>query len=184
MTEGTLSTPDAVVDKTVAESAAVNDVAANGVAIDSSLTISEIMNILPHRYPFLLVDRVLELVEGERILAIKNVTGNEDVFNGHFPGAPIFPGVMIIEALAQASGILGFKTTNTTADDGKLYLFAGVDKARFKKPVTPGDQLMLESRVVAVKRNIWRFQTRATVNDKLVCEATLLCAYQDRDKVK
>jgi 3-hydroxyacyl-[acyl-carrier-protein] dehydratase len=194
MTEGTLSTPDAVVDKPVTESAAVNSPAAesvgnngvanNGVAIDSSLTISEIMNILPHRYPFLLVDRVLELVEGERILAIKNVTGNEDVFNGHFPGAPIFPGVMIIEALAQASGILGFKTTNTTADDGKLYLFAGVDKARFKKPVTPGDQLMLESRVVAVKRNIWRFQTRATVNDKLVCEATLLCAYQDRDKVK
>ena len=194
MTEGTLSTPDAVVDKPVTESAAVNSpaadsvanngVATNGVAIDSSLTISEIMNILPHRYPFLLVDRVLELVEGERILAIKNVTGNEDVFNGHFPGAPIFPGVMIIEALAQASGILGFKTTNTTADDGKLYLFAGVDKARFKKPVTPGDQLMLESRVVAVKRNIWRFQTRATVNDKLVCEATLLCAYQDRDKVK
>jgi 3-hydroxyacyl-[acyl-carrier-protein] dehydratase len=199
MTEGTLSTPDAVVDKPVTESAAVNSpaadsvanngvasngVASNGVAIDSSLTISEIMNILPHRYPFLLVDRVLELVEGERILAIKNVTGNEDVFNGHFPGAPIFPGVMIIEALAQASGILGFKTTNTTADDGKLYLFAGVDKARFKKPVTPGDQLMLESRVVAVKRNIWRFQTRATVNDKLVCEATLLCAYQDRDKVK
>ena len=199
MTEGTLSTPDAVVDKPVTESAAVNSpaadssaadsaatngVATNGVAIDSSLTISEIMNILPHRYPFLLVDRVLELVEGERIRAIKNVTGNEDVFNGHFPGAPIFPGVMIIEALAQVSGILGFKTTNTTADDGKLYLFAGVDKARFKKPVTPGDQLMLESRVVAVKRNIWRFQTRATVNDKLVCEATLLCAYQDRDKVK
>jgi 3-hydroxyacyl-[acyl-carrier-protein] dehydratase len=189
MTEGTLSTPDAVVDKPVTESAAVNSpatdsAATNGVAIDSSLTISEIMNILPHRYPFLLVDRVLELVEGERIRAIKNVTGNEDVFNGHFPGAPIFPGVMIIEALAQVSGILGFKTTNTTADDGKLYLFAGVDKARFKKPVTPGDQLMLESRVVAVKRNIWRFQTRATVNDKLVCEATLLCAYQDRDKVK
>ena len=150
---------------------------------DGALTVTEIMNILPHRYPFLLVDRVLELVEGERILAMKNITGNEDVFNGHFPGAPIFPGVMIIEALAQASGILGFKTTNTTADDGKLYLFAGVDKARFKKPVTPGDQLMLESQVVAVKRNIWRFQTRATVNDKLVCEATLLCAYQDRDSL-
>lgn len=149
-----------------------------------ALNITEIMSILPHRYPLLLVDRVLELVEGERILAYKNITSNEDVFNGHFPGAPIFPGVMIVEALAQASGILGFRTTNTTADDGKLYLFAGVDKARFKRPVTPGDQLMLESRVVAVKRNIWRFQTRATVNDKLVCEATLLCAYQDRDKVK
>jgi 3-hydroxyacyl-[acyl-carrier-protein] dehydratase len=152
--------------------------------VGGALNITEIMSILPHRYPLLLVDRVLELVEGERILAYKNITSNEDVFNGHFPGAPIFPGVMIVEALAQASGILGFRTTNTTADDGKLYLFAGVDKARFKRPVTPGDQLMLESRVVAVKRNIWRFQTRATVNDKLVCEATLLCAYQDRDKVK
>ena len=147
------------------------------------MNINEIMNILPHRYPFLLVDRVLELVEGERILAYKNITGNEEVFNGHFPGAPIFPGVLMIEALAQASGILGFKTTVTTADDGKLYLFAGVDNARFKMPVVPGDQLMLESQVLAVKRHIWRFQTRATVNGKLACEATLLCAYQDRDKV-
>jgi 3-hydroxyacyl-[acyl-carrier-protein] dehydratase len=149
-----------------------------------ALDINQIMQILPHRYPLLLVDRVLELVEGERILAYKNITTNEDVFNGHFPGAPIFPGVMMIEALAQASGILGFKTTNTTADDGKLYLFAGVDKVRFKRPVTPGDQLMLESRVVAVKRNIWRFETRATVDGKRACEATLLCAYQDRDKVQ
>ena len=147
------------------------------------MNINEIMNILPHRYPFLLVDRVLELVEGERILAYKNITGNEEVFNGHFPGAPIFPGVLMIEALEQASGILGFKTTGTTADDGKLYLFAGVDNARFKMPVVPGDQLMLESQVLAVKRHIWRFQTRATVNGKLACEATLLCAYQDRDKV-
>jgi len=147
------------------------------------MNINEIMNILPHRYPFLLVDRVLELMEGERILAYKNITGNEEVFNGHFPGAPIFPGVLMIEALAQASGILGFKTTGTTADDGKLYLFAGVDNARFKMPVVPGDQLMLESQVLAVKRHIWRFQTRATVNGKLACEATLLCAYQDRDKV-
>ena len=148
------------------------------------MNITEIMAVLPHRFPFLLVDRVVELVKGEKIVAYKNITGNEDVFNGHFPGAPIFPGVMIVEALAQASGILGFVTTDTTADDGKLYLFAGVDKVRFKMPVVPGDQLMLESEVVTVKRNIWRFQTRATVNDKLVCEATLLCAYQDRDKVK
>jgi len=147
------------------------------------MNINEIMNILPHRYPFLLVDRVLELVEGERILAYKNITGNEEVFNGHFPGAPIFPGVLMIVALAQVSSILGFKTTGTTADDGKLYLFAGVDNARFKMPVVPGDQLMLESQVLAVKRHIWRFQTRATVNGKLACEATLLCAYQDRDKV-
>ncbi|MDG1819151.1 MAG: 3-hydroxyacyl-ACP dehydratase FabZ [Porticoccaceae bacterium] len=147
------------------------------------MNITEIMDVLPHRYPFLLVDRVVELVKGEKIVAYKNITGNEEVFNGHFPGAPIFPGVMIVEALAQASGILGFVTTDTTADDGKLYLFAGLDKVRFKAPVVPGDQLMLESEVVAVKRHIWRFQTRATVNGKLVCEATLLCAYQDRDKV-
>lgn len=147
------------------------------------MNITEIMDVLPHRYPFLLVDRVTELVKGEKIVAYKNITGNEEVFNGHFPGAPIFPGVMIVEALAQASGILGFVTTDTTADDGKLYLFAGLDKVRFKAPVVPGDQLMLESEVVAVKRHIWRFQTRATVNGKLVCEATLLCAYQDRDKV-
>jgi 3-hydroxyacyl-[acyl-carrier-protein] dehydratase len=147
------------------------------------MNITEIMDVLPHRYPFLLVDRVTELVKGEKIVAFKNITGNEEVFNGHFPGAPIFPGVMIVEALAQASGILGFVTTDTTADDGKLYLFAGLDKVRFKAPVVPGDQLMLESEVVAVKRHIWRFQTRATVNGKLVCEATLLCAYQDRDKV-
>ena len=147
------------------------------------MNITEIMDVLPHRYPFLLVDRVVELVKGEKIVAFKNITGNEEVFNGHFPGAPIFPGVMIVEALAQASGILGFVTTDTTAEDGKLYLFAGLDKVRFKAPVVPGDQLMLESEVVAVKRHIWRFQTRATVNGKLVCEATLLCAYQDRDKI-
>lgn len=151
--------------------------------MEGTMNITEIMAVLPHRYPFLLVDRVVELVKGEKIVAYKNITGNEEVFNGHFPGAPIFPGVMIVEALAQASGILGFVTTDTTADDGKLYLFAGLDKVRFKAPVVPGDQLMLESEVVAVKRHIWRFQTRATVNGKLVCEATLLCAYQDRDKV-
>jgi 3-hydroxyacyl-[acyl-carrier-protein] dehydratase len=151
--------------------------------MEIAMNITEIMDVLPHRYPFLLVDRVVELVKGEKIVAFKNITGNEEVFNGHFPGAPIFPGVMIVEALAQASGILGFVTTDTTADDGKLYLFAGLDKVRFKAPVVPGDQLMLESEVVAVKRHIWRFQTRATVNGKLVCEATLLCAYQDRDKV-
>ena len=151
--------------------------------MEGTMNITEIMAVLPHRYPFLLVDRVVELVKGEKIVALKNITGNEEVFNGHFPGAPIFPGVMIVEAMAQASGILGFVTTDTTADDGKLYLFAGLDKVRFKAPVVPGDQLMLESEVVAVKRHIWRFQTRATVNGKLVCEATLLCAYQDRDKV-
>ena len=143
--------------------------------------INEIMALLPHRYPLLLVDRVLELVPNERILAYKNISVNEEVFNGHFPGAPIFPGVLTIEALAQASGILGFASTNTTADDGKLYLFAGVDKVRFKRTVVPGDQLMLSSEVEAVKRNIWRFRTTATVDGEIACQATLLCAYRDRE---
>ena len=145
------------------------------------MNINEIMALLPHRYPLLLVDRVLELVPNERILAYKNISVNEEVFNGHFPGAPIFPGVLTIEALAQASGILGFASTNTTADDGKLYLFAGVDKVRFKRTVVPGDQLMLSSKVEAVKRNIWRFRTKATVDGEIACQATLLCAYRDRE---
>jgi len=145
------------------------------------MNINEIMALLPHRYPLLLVDRVLELVPNERILAYKNISVNEEVFNGHFPGAPIFPGVLTIEALAQASGILGFASTNTTADDGKLYLFAGVDKVRFKRTIVPGDQLMLSSEVEAVRRNIWRFRTTATVDDEIACQATLLCAYRDRE---
>ncbi len=146
------------------------------------MNVNEIMGLLPHRYPMLLVDRVVEYVPNERILAYKNITVNEDVFNGHFPGAPIFPGVMTIEALAQASGILGFLSTGTTADDGKLYLFAGVDKVRFKRPIVPGDKLMLSSEVETVKRNIWRFKTVATVDGEVACAATLLCAYRDREK--
>ena len=134
---------------------------------ESILNVNEIMDLLPHRHPFLLIDRVLEVEPGESILAYKNISISEDVFNGHFPGAPIFPGVMIIVAMAQASGILGFITSKQKATDGKLYLFAGVDKARFKRPVVPGDQLMITSKIEAVKRNIW----------------TLLCAYQDRDSV-
>ncbi|MEC7455870.1 MAG: 3-hydroxyacyl-ACP dehydratase FabZ, partial [Pseudomonadota bacterium] len=110
-------------------------------------------------------------------------TINEEVFNGHFPSNPIFPGVLTIEALAQVSGILGFASTNTNASDGKLYLFAGVDNVRFKRPVVPGDKLVLESEVKTVKRNIWRFQTQALVDDKIVCKAELLCAYTDKDEI-
>ena len=149
----------------------------------STLNVNEIMDLLPQRHPFLLIDRVLEVTPGESILAFKNISISEDVFNGHFPGAPIFPGVMIIEAMAQASGILGFITAKQKATDGKLYLFAGVDKARFKRPVVPGDQLMITSKIEAVKRNIWKFGCSATVDGKKVCDATLLCAYQDRDSV-
>lgn len=145
------------------------------------MEIKEIKEFLPHRYPFLLVDRVLELELGERILAYKNITANEEVFNGHFPQAPIFPGVMIIEAMAQAAGILGFKTVGKKPDEKTLYLFAGVDGVRFKRQVVPGDRLTLEASIESVKRNIWRFNCRATVDGKLACEARLLCALQELD---
>lgn len=140
------------------------------------MKIDEIRKYLPHRYPFLLVDRVTELVEGERIVAYKNVSINEDVFNGHFPQMPIFPGVMIVEAMAQAAGILGFKTLDKTPEDGSIYLFAGADKVRFRRQVVPGDQLQLEAVVVSVKRGIWKFECKATVDGALAASATIMCA--------
>ena len=142
------------------------------------MEIEEIKKFLPHRYPYLLVDRVVEIELGKRILALKNVTANEEVFNGHFPGKPIFPGVMIIEAMAQAAGLLGFATVNKQPEDNALYLFAGVDGVRFKRPVVPGDQLMLEAEIDSTKRNIWRFKCRSTVDGQLTCKATILCALQ------
>lgn len=140
------------------------------------MDVKEIREYLPHRYPFLLVDRVVELVEGESIRAYKNISVNEEVFNGHFPQSPVFPGVMILEALAQASGILGFKTMDKKPEDGSIYLFAGVDDVRFKRQVVPGDQLMLESRVMSVKRGIWKFECKATVDGAPVAAANILCA--------
>ncbi len=140
------------------------------------MDVNEIRRYLPHRYPFLLIDRVVELVEGERILAYKNVSINEDVFNGHFPQFPVFPGVMIIEAMAQACGILGFKTMNKTPEDGSLYLFAGIDDVRFKRQVVPGDRVFIESKVVSEKRGIWKFDCEAKVDDQLVTKATIMCA--------
>ena len=140
------------------------------------MDINEIMALLPHRYPMLLVDRVLDVTKNERISGYKNVSINENIFNGHFPGTPILPGVIILEAMAQISGVLGFFISGQKVDDGMLYLFAGVDKVRFKHPVVPGDQLLLSSEVISVKRNIWRFSTTAKVDDKLASEAVLLCA--------
>lgn len=140
------------------------------------MEINEIKEYLPHRYPFLLVDRVLELEEGKSITALKNVSANESFFNGHFPVAPIMPGVLIVEALAQASGILGFKTQDKKPADGSLYLFAGAEKVRFKKQVVPGDQLHLYSEVVSAKRGIWKFECKATVDGSLAASATILCA--------
>lgn len=140
------------------------------------MDVTEIKKWLPHRYPFLLVDRVVDLQEGESIIAYKNISVNEEVFNGHFPQAPIFPGVMIIEALAQASGILGFKTIGKTPQDGSVYLFAGADKVRFRRQVVPGDRLQLEAKVVSEKRGIWKFDCVASVDGELAASATIMCA--------
>lgn len=143
---------------------------------ETLMDVTEIRKYLPHRYPFLLVDRVESLVKGESIVAYKNVSINEAIFNGHFPQAPIFPGVLIVEALAQASGILGFKTLDKTPEDGSVYVLAGADDVRFKRQVVPGDQLRLEARVVSEKRGIWKFDCTASVDDSLVAKASILCA--------
>ncbi|NNL57690.1 MAG: 3-hydroxyacyl-ACP dehydratase FabZ [Pseudomonadales bacterium] len=140
------------------------------------MEIKEIREYLPHRYPFLLVDRVVEIELGKRITALKNVSINEPFFTGHFPELPIMPGVLIIEALAQAAGILGFKTVGKKPADGSIYLFVGADKMRFKRPVVPGDQLLLQAEIVAEKRGIWKFDCRAEVDGKLAAAGEILCA--------
>ena len=140
------------------------------------LDINEIREYLPHRYPFLLVDRVTELHIGESIVAYKNVSVNEEVFQGHFPNYPIFPGVLIVEAMAQAAGILGFKTMNKKPTDGSIYMFVGADNVRFKRQVKPGDRLVLEAKVLAEKRGIWKFDCRATVDGEYTASAIILCA--------
>ena len=137
---------------------------------------AEVLKYLPHREPFLFIDEVIEIDLGNSIHAIKKVLPEEDYLRGHFPGNPIMPGVIIIEALAQASGILGFKTMDKTPQEGSLYVFAGVDNVRFRKRVRPGDTLHLFSKVVNVKRGIWKFDVRAEVNDELACSATIMCA--------
>lgn len=136
--------------------------------------INEIMQLIPHRYPFLLVDRVEDYEEGKWIKAIKNVSINEPFFTGHFPQKPIFPGVLILEALAQAAGVLAFKTTVLSSDE--LYYFAAIDNARFKKPVFPGDQMVLHIEFDKERRGIMKFKGTATVDGNVVCEADLMCA--------
>ncbi len=143
------------------------------------MDIQEILEHLPHRYPFLLVDRVLECEPGVRLKALKNVSVNEPMFTGHFPERPIFPGVLIMEALAQATGILAFRTTNTKPDGSSLYYFAGIDNCRFKQPVVPGDQMILEVEVIKQKRGIWKFKAEALVDGKVVASADLMCAEQE-----
>lgn len=143
------------------------------------LDIHEVLKHLPHRYPFLLIDRVLDCVPDQSLTAIKNVTINEPFFQGHFPHRPVMPGVLILEALAQATGILAFKTTNSKPTAKSLYYFVGVDGARFKQPVEPGDQLLLEVKVVKTMRGVWKFDCEAKVDGKVVCSAELMCAERE-----
>ena len=145
------------------------------------LDVNEIKEYLPQRYPFLLVDRVVELDLGKSIVAYKNVTVNEPFFQGHFPGKPIMPGVLIIEALAQAAGVLGFKSQEKKPKDGYLYYFVGVDGVRLRRPVVPGDQLRLEAAIITSRRGLYKFSARASVDDELVGTMTILCAERKMD---
>ncbi len=138
------------------------------------MDIHEILKYLPHRYPFLLVDRVLSCESGKEIVALKNVTINEPFFSGHFPHHPIMPGVLIIEALAQAAALLTLKTANLKVDSDSVYYFVGIDEARFKKPVYAGDQLILKVAIARQLKGVWKYSARAEVNDKLVTEAKLM----------
>ncbi|MBT0960169.1 3-hydroxyacyl-ACP dehydratase FabZ [Denitromonas iodatirespirans] len=146
----------------------------------STLDINEIVKYLPHRYPFLLVDRVLELEENKRVVAIKNVTVNEPFFPGHFPNHPVMPGVLIVEAMAQAAAVLSFKSMGIMPDENSLVLFAGIDNVRFKRPVTPGDQLVMEVEIVNSKRNIYKYHGVARVDGQVAAEADLMCALKTK----
>ena len=139
------------------------------------MNIQEILEYLPHRYPFLLIDRVIECELGKHIRALKNVSVNEPYFNGHFPYYKVMPGVLIVEAMAQAAAILSFRTMGIKPDDKSVYYFAGIDRARFKKPVMPGDQLVLEVKIERIVRSVVKYAGKAYVGDVLVAEAELLC---------
>ena len=153
----------------------MSETSASG-ATDSRMDIHQILEYLPHRYPFLLVDRVLEVVPGERITALKNVSMNEPFFPGHYPHHPVMPGVLVVEAMAQTAAILSFKTMDTKPDGVSVYYFVGIDNARFKKPVGPGDQLMIDVRLQTTKRGIWKFSAMARVDGLVAAEADLMCA--------
>lgn len=139
------------------------------------MDIHKVLKQLPHKYPFVLVDRVLEIDKGVRIRALKNVTINEPYFVGHFPHRPVMPGVLILEALAQSAAILGFDALDVTPDDKTLFYFAGIDGVRFKRPVEPGDQLILEMAVDRVRSGMWRFKGQALVDGEIVTEAQIMC---------
>jgi len=146
------------------------------------MDIHEILDHLPHRYPFILVDRVISMELGKEITAIKNVTINEPYFPGHFSYHPVMPGVLIVEALAQAAALLSFKTMNTKPTEDSVYYFAGIDNARFKKPVNPGDQILLHVKIDRVLKGIWKYSGTATVDNDIVAEANMMCILKEIKK--
>lgn len=143
------------------------------------MDVHEILNYLPHRFPFLLIDRVEEFTKNERILALKNVTVNEPFFQGHFPHRPVMPGVMIVEAMAQTCALLAAKSLDAAPGKTGVYYFVGIDKARFKRPVEPGDQLKIGASITRKMRGIWMFDCSASVDDELCCSAQIMCTYRD-----
>ena len=144
-----------------------------------SMDIHEILDHLPHRYPFVLVDKVISMELGKEITAIKNVTINEPYFPGHFPYHPVMPGVLIVEALAQAAALLSFKTMDTKPTEDSVYYFAGIDNARFKKPVNPGDQIILHVKIDRILKGIWKYAGTATVDGEIVAEANMMCILKE-----
>jgi len=154
--------------------------AADGAASRlNTMDIHKVLSLLPHRYPFLLVDRVLEFKHDDYLVALKNVSFNEPFFTGHFPVRPVMPGVLIVEAMAQATGLLAMASRPDEVGEKSLYYFVGIDKARFKRPVEPGDQLILDVRLGAVRRGIWKFAGEARVEDRIVATADIMCTARD-----
>jgi 3-hydroxyacyl-[acyl-carrier-protein] dehydratase len=141
----------------------------------NSLDITQIKEYLPHRYPLLLVDRVLDWESGKSITALKNVTANEEFFNGHFPHKPVMPGVLMVEALAQSAALLSFLTMDLTPGDNNVVYFVGIDGARFKRPVEPGDQLVMQVEILRISRGIWKYKAQGTVDGQTAVEAELMC---------
>ncbi len=148
----------------------------------NSMDIHDILEHLPHRYPFVLVDRVLSMELGKEIVAVKNVSVNEPYFPGHFPYHPVMPGVLIVEAMAQAAALLSFKTMGTKPTNDSVYYFAGIDSARFKKPVSPGDQIILNVKIDRILKGIWKYSGVARVGDEVVAEANMMCILKAIEK--
>ena len=148
----------------------------------SCMDINQVLKYLPHRYPFLLLDRVLECSPGESLLALKNVTYNEQFFQGHFPNRPVMPGVLILEAMAQATGILALRSMDALPSEDSIYYFVGIDHARFRRPVEPGDQLLIDIRLIRTSRGVWKVKAEAKVDGKLAANANLMGALREIDR--